>query len=276
MARVLGYMNAILRGKLGGVVHSANRYGEYIRQYVKPVNPNTQAQAIARGNFSNALSGWHSLTASQKNAWSAYATDRGRGLSGVNEFMSHRARAMQNAWFLDNISGAMLTPSGDETFENTGYNPPLDAPNADVSPPFDMVLITASITTDFTGEYTLDGTFSLADSETPDITLPTGTFEPGFGITAYLSNPISQESHFISNPEEMKVGVSVPFDEIASGTEGGTMITFSQGGINPANYQDFPVNAYSRATFYWEDIHGRKWLIGSQIIEVPEIDTSGA
>lgn len=269
MARVLGYQNAILRGKLGGVVHSANRYGEYVRQYVKPVNPNTAAQAVARGNFTQALSLWHDLDDDQKNGWNSYAASVG-GLSGINEFVSLRQRAITNARIVEEIGSSLLTMiTGDETLEATAYTPPLNAPDPSIAAPFSLIFDDLSISREITGELSITTQFLLDGTEYEGSSnVPAGTFEPGFGITAYMSNQIAQEAHYVNSPHMMKIGASIPFDEITEGTEASTGVSgnFQVG----ADYKSLPDEGIVRITTYWESIDGRKWLIGAKYGEIPE------
>jgi hypothetical protein len=72
VARVT-FINAELSGKLGGTVYARNKGGAYVRQFVKPTNPRSQAQILARQRFKNAVTAWSSLTTSQKSNWSNYA-----------------------------------------------------------------------------------------------------------------------------------------------------------------------------------------------------------
>jgi hypothetical protein len=63
-------------GSIAGLTWSHNRGGQYIRARVIPVNPNTEAQGIARENMSTAVSLWtNTLTDAQRQAWATYAQD---------------------------------------------------------------------------------------------------------------------------------------------------------------------------------------------------------
>lgn len=73
-----------LAGKLAGVVFARNRYGGYARQYVVPVNPNTQAQAVARANFGSASQAFHQLTDAQKALWQTFALNKFNPRNNVN------------------------------------------------------------------------------------------------------------------------------------------------------------------------------------------------
>jgi hypothetical protein len=58
-----------MRNKLNGSVLSKNRYGNYIRNKVTPVNPQTSYQLQQRANLSALSSGWRTLTQSQRDGW---------------------------------------------------------------------------------------------------------------------------------------------------------------------------------------------------------------
>jgi len=263
MARILGFINGVLRGKLGGQVFSANASGEYVRQYVKPVNPNTQAQATARGGFSTALSAWHSLDASTKTAWAVLSTQLGLQ-SGINAFMSLRSRAIASNRL---VSNALTPVGGDETLVSAAYDAPLVPPSI-VAPPFSVEIDSISLTRDFTNNFVLD--FTVSTIAATDI--PAGTYSPGFGITAYISNIVAQESHFLANPEAIKFGASEAFNEITAGVSASTALSGSFV-LDDINYKMLGSLAtgqnYARISLYWESIDGQRWLIGSQTVSVP-------
>lgn len=63
------------RGKLDGIVFTANRYGSSTRQRVKPAAVQTASQVQQRGYFRQASAAWATLTAAQRTAWAAYAAN---------------------------------------------------------------------------------------------------------------------------------------------------------------------------------------------------------
>ena len=58
-------------GKLGGVVASHNRSGQYLRKHSVPTQPRTAAQTIVRGQLRAISSSFRSLTSDQVAAWNA-------------------------------------------------------------------------------------------------------------------------------------------------------------------------------------------------------------
>lgn len=61
------------RGSQGGTTASRNRYGQYLRARVVPVQPNTFPQAGARARFAGATERWRTLTDAERTAWESYA-----------------------------------------------------------------------------------------------------------------------------------------------------------------------------------------------------------
>ena len=83
------------RGKIGGHVASKNRAGAYLRTKVTPSNPNTVAQAQARGILASLSQGWGQLTDSQRQGWNDAVKEWGttdifgdiKNPSGINLFV---------------------------------------------------------------------------------------------------------------------------------------------------------------------------------------------
>lgn len=87
------------RGKIGGHVASKNRAGAYLRTKVTPSNPNTVAQAQARGILGSLSQGWSQLTDSQRQGWNNAVKEWGttdifgdiKNPSGINLFVKLNA-----------------------------------------------------------------------------------------------------------------------------------------------------------------------------------------
>lgn len=62
-----------ISGKVGGNVYAKNRYGNYVRSWTKPVNPNTNAQQDVRSLMSQANVAWAALTDRVRAGWGTYA-----------------------------------------------------------------------------------------------------------------------------------------------------------------------------------------------------------
>jgi len=62
-----------IRGKVGGVVYSANRSGPYVKAWSRGSNPNTLLQTAHRANLSGLAISWRALSGAQQTAWDVYA-----------------------------------------------------------------------------------------------------------------------------------------------------------------------------------------------------------
>lgn len=69
MKVLLGAQNPDQRNKLAGWVASKNRYGNYWRRKVTPVNPQTTFQMEQRQQLGNLSSQWRGLTEAQRASW---------------------------------------------------------------------------------------------------------------------------------------------------------------------------------------------------------------
>lgn len=83
-----------MRGKLNGSVASKNRYGQYLRNKITPVNPQSSHQVEQRSKLATFSSMWKGLTEAQRAAWIAAVP----------------------GWTRTNIFGDITTPSGNILF----------------------------------------------------------------------------------------------------------------------------------------------------------------
>lgn len=61
-------------GSIAGLTYSHNRFGNYARSRVTPVNPSSSRQQSVRGNFLALANDWlNALTQAQRDAWNLYA-----------------------------------------------------------------------------------------------------------------------------------------------------------------------------------------------------------
>ena len=65
---------AMIAGSIGGSTYARNRYGAYIRNRTKPVDPGSNLQTEYRTRVSNAVAAWQALTAAQRDAFNAKAS----------------------------------------------------------------------------------------------------------------------------------------------------------------------------------------------------------
>lgn len=86
-------------GSYAGVTHSRNRFGQYRRTRAVPVNPNTNAQALARQRLVDSAEGWRDLSDEQRAGWASLGSQMTRtdalgqtyNLTGLQAFISVNA-----------------------------------------------------------------------------------------------------------------------------------------------------------------------------------------
>ena len=69
--KYIGLLSSAASGKLGGIVASHNRGGQYFRQHKIPVNTRTASQKLVRNQLQAFSAAFKSLTANQISAWNA-------------------------------------------------------------------------------------------------------------------------------------------------------------------------------------------------------------
>jgi hypothetical protein len=75
-------------GQVGkAIVYSSWKGINYVRRYVIPANPDTAAQQVIRGYFTDAVSAWHAETSTVRTAWTDYAKTHGLQESGFNLYV---------------------------------------------------------------------------------------------------------------------------------------------------------------------------------------------
>ncbi len=62
-----------LRGKVGGVIYSANKAGPYLKPWGRSSNPQAVAQVAQRNALATLAKDWSSITPAQRTAWDTYA-----------------------------------------------------------------------------------------------------------------------------------------------------------------------------------------------------------
>lgn len=65
-------LTTMVSGKIGGLVGSHNRGGQYFRAWVVPTNPSSPGQQAVRTLLSVLASRWAILTSAQRDAWTMY------------------------------------------------------------------------------------------------------------------------------------------------------------------------------------------------------------
>jgi len=260
MARIIGGSPfGMLSGKLGGNVFSHNKGGQYVRQYVIPVNPDSAQQLFVRSRFGMAVSSYHALTPEQKTGWTAFANgqfspkvgiNHGQ-FSGFNAFVAYRnmvtqARQMDFDVTVTANGSALSTPP---TFGNYVFLP--------IPPAFGVQAAIAEQTTNNPLEFEIqdidvftDGTWSLnlglagAVSGTGyDIEDFKDTHENKISFMVELSNGNPQEGMFYNNKYLYTLGFVKPMSWAEADREGVETIKIEcANGTKVSNYQAFPTS----------------------------------
>lgn len=257
MAKIVGGSPlGMLSGKMGGLVFSHNQAGQYIRNYVVPVNPNTDAQILARSAFGTASGGYHNLNPTAKSNWGVFAQNVFNPLRGLNtgQFSGFNAYVALNtginhAQNLDyesqpTINGSPLgTPA---TFLN--FQPVVTPPNAALNAnlkelvgggPLPLSMRSANLNADGSGSVSLNVNGAPAGGS--DIEAWKDVNNNEFGIALFSSNALEQEGMFWQNPLLYHVVTLKPVVLDAADKTGIEYITFDWNTvINPGNYQSFP------------------------------------
>lgn len=256
MARIVGGSPfGEIRGKIGGFVASRNRSGQYLRQYVVPVDPSSQAQMRARDTFAVNAGGWHGLTDVQKSQWNAWAisgfnpknqANVGQ-MSGMNAFIALNNGITQINGFSSTAMGGLIgvTSLGTETPLTCPAIavPPTETFVANIdggaysagSPVVTMSLNpTATLTTD--GEFTFQLILSEAVTNFDEFINTKGQ---NYGFAVYRSEPLVQARQFVTNPFMQLMKIIPPLTFGTPGT-GSTITISNTDPINTASYVNLP------------------------------------
>lgn len=293
MARILGgNPNGEFRGKLGGLVFSRNKAGQYARSYAVPVDPKTVAQINARSMFSQSISGFHTLLPSEKSAWntfaSSYFTSKNRGNvpglhSGVNAFV-----ALHNT--LLNVSRLQTTVS--DLAISINANPVTVISQAPIvltqnAPMYTMSGVFAhgdlaysgilgiemnTTTGIFTFEFGLVGV--SPGPGVPGPTISDSIFSDGngnqTGINIYASSMIIQDGVYVPSPSLVLIGSTGIIDsytttpvEVTSAKVEGSLVDLSSG------YKSgFPIDSKVELSAYLFNSYGQQIKLGSMVIQI--------
>jgi hypothetical protein len=119
-------------GRVGPVVYVNSRYGQIVKQFVPPRNPQTPDQQCNRSNFGVVSGRWRALTAEQRIAWCLAAADsaavsgadRGVPLNGYNYFVRvNAARIRLGLGWLElppSVPSFSPSPVAELVISNTG------------------------------------------------------------------------------------------------------------------------------------------------------------
>jgi len=136
---------ADIRGSMGGVTFSKNRFGNYMRNRITPVDPKTARQTAMRTIVGASAARWHgTLTQAQRDAWDVFAASivmqnmlgAAIKLTGFNHYVRSRSFLRQHGIpAVDDGPTTLVLPSQDELFTAV-----VDETNQQLSVTFDDTL----------------------------------------------------------------------------------------------------------------------------------------
>ncbi len=135
-------------GSQGNTTASHNKFGAYTRSRTIPVNPNTSAQAQARGFFAQLSTAWRSLTPAQREDWIQLGAQMVR---------------MDPLGVQYNLTGLQAFISVNQLRLFSGLNVVNDAPPLGTAPLISDLAATFSLALGGTHELTWNGTLGAND-----------------------------------------------------------------------------------------------------------------
>lgn len=164
------------RGKLGGFVASRNSFGDYLREFVVPIQPNTPAQLGAKTAFGVASTTWRGLSASEKQIFESFArtTFQPRNKTNRGQYSGQLAF---NAIFIQFLNSQRINRAFEVQRESVVL------PGGITTAPFESPLL-ATLSSLLTPSYT-DGN---GNPQVGSIIAGTMDFMGGFSFTMQMGN----------------------------------------------------------------------------------------
>jgi len=191
-----GAVVAEIRGSLGGNVFSRNKGGAYVRQRVKPINPNTPRQAFVRGLFGTLQSNWRSLTQAQQNTWLA-ATENYLAVNKVGDVTKYTPLQLYTR------CNMALLEAGLSQIDTIPSNPVPGTPISLKGKPHPWDVLSELIST---------GTL--------DFDVPGGSLPSGLYVRVYASGPVSPGINSERSVSMRLIGYYEDTDVTITGTDG--------------------------------------------------------
>lgn len=149
MAKLTGPLLSFgARGAIGSTLVASSWKGvPYARQYVKPANPQTEAQMRVRKTFALLREMWKVAPVQVLNAWNAFAL--GRPFTGMNKFVGENVRVLQAELLMTDFIGSPGAAGGFAPLTFTavaGANPgEVDWTMTAPAPPSGWTLVSANV-----------------------------------------------------------------------------------------------------------------------------------
>lgn len=160
-----------MRNKLNGSVASKNRYGNYFRNKVTPVNPQTSYQQNQRSMLANLSASWRGLTQAQIAGWN----QANQNFPKTDIFGDRMI-----------LSGQALFISLNKNLLNAGQSSIDDAPVPGDIPSFSMSTLVATYT-------------SGTSTSVLSFTISPATIPVGYTMLVYATPPIGPGINFVKN-----------------------------------------------------------------------------
>lgn len=147
-----GSMAQEARGKVGGIVFSRNKGGQYVKGFAAPTNPNTSLQSAVRSTFASLTNTWWDvLTEPERTSWEDLAAanpiqnrlGQSITLSGLNMYIRfNQLRLLADLPREDNAPISFLESGADPAFEISA----MDQATGNIAFNFNDALPWASVT----------------------------------------------------------------------------------------------------------------------------------
>lgn len=285
MAKVLNSQLGQLSGKLGGMIFSRNRGGDYVRAGVKGVNPQTQAQLKARNAFASVSTLFRSLSSAEKTAWQEFADNyyspRQGGnvgqFSAYNAFIALRSTVQQayRKAFNPTVTVDGIALAGGQTY--TDFTPMPETPLAlsltpgVATPGGDSLPLTVHSAT-----ITKDGKFDIGlqvgDGNGAQISNNVDINGNALGYAVYISNGNPSDNMAYANEFAICLGFANPWTATDPGTDltNVSLIQITKtSAISAGEFKRFPLlDEYVNVTVLAMNKYGMFTRIGNIEVQV--------
>jgi hypothetical protein len=294
MAKILGGGSfGTLSGKLGSMIFAHNRAGNYIRTFVKPVDPRSISQLNSRANFGTSSNNYHSMSAAQKVAWKTFAVNQFLPESGIMGISTgqNAFTALMNVVKNSNHIGVTEFAYGVGTLAGTKYvpafnfTPPVNMLQTNFKDsvgniiPYNLGVADTFLSLEINdNNYTYNFNFDLI---MPSLGLtPAGTlsnFEDavgnGFGFRVFMSNSFDQPGMFVQNPKQTLLSQINGFSTITTPPTTVNLMNISQEqDVDGRQYIHLPqVGEWTQLSFYAVSNTGMMIKLGAKQVLVEAV-----
>ena len=130
--KIIPAMTGPMSGKLGGMVASRNRGGQYFRRKAVPVNPDSPLQVARRSAFASLIALWNNeLTPAERDGWTVWAANTPRidslgqthVLTGQNAFVGCNSLRIIASQTVLRSAPTIFNRGEALSFTNAAYDP---------------------------------------------------------------------------------------------------------------------------------------------------------